>query len=387
MAIQIQSPCFIPRVLHNDHSYVAYHHYEMLNFAANFFHIQTPQIQPLLSTIFSQAKYLAIDPRTPIFQFGGHSGKPSYTRLKYTIPSNSILATQNFNHQSTIQYTSDVIAEQRQHGTKVIIPPYFYFNDSNDPWFKINIDCADEANNQRASEENLLMFVLFDCTLLLRSQSCVAVSQQLASRSVDGYYLMAADLDPLTINSSFVKGYQDLVSHLASTGRPVIVGQAGKLGLALIANGASGYAMGFGKLDSLRIDTFRQGGSGAGQANRYYFHNLLLPVYTRNADDITNAQSTSPAYPCNCTHCNGKLPTQIPSKNRTFHYIDFRLAELSPLRGLNTQQKRTTLRNMFDQAYNLSLATHQELSQQQPFSGNALPSSEFAHLDVIAQCL
>lgn len=176
MAIQIQSPCFIPRVLHNDHSYVAYHHYEMLNFAANFFHIQTPQIQPLLSTISSQAKYLAIDPRTPIFQFGGHSGKPTYTRLKYTIPSNSILATQNFNHQFTIQYTSDVIAEQRQHGTKVIIPPYFYFNDSNDPWFKINIDCADEANNQRASEENLLMFVLFDCTLLLRPQSCVAVS-------------------------------------------------------------------------------------------------------------------------------------------------------------------------------------------------------------------
>lgn len=386
MAIQIQSPCFIPRVLHNDHSYVAYHHYEMLNFAANFFHLQTPQIQSLLSTISSQAKYLAIDPRTPMFQFGGHSGKPTYSMLKYAIPSNSILATQNFNHQFTIQYTSDVIAEQRQHGTKVIIPPYFYFNDNNDPWFKINIDCADEANNQRVSEENLLMFVLFDCTLLLRQQSRAAVSQQLASRSVDGYYLMAADLDPLTVNSSFVKGYQDLVFQLASTGRPVIVGQAGKLGLALIASGASGYAMGFAKLDSLAIDTFRQGGGG-GQANRYYFHNLLLPVYTRNSDNIANAQSTSPAYPCNCTHCSGKLPTQIQSKNRTFHYIDFRLAELLALQGLNTQQKRTTLRNMFNQAYNLSLVTHQQLSQRQPFAGNALPPSEFAHLGVIAQCL
>jgi len=387
MPIQIQSPCFVPRALHNDHSYVAYHHYEMLNFAANFFHIQTPQIKPLLSTISSQTKYLAIDPRTPVFQFGGHSGKPSYSMLGYAIPSTSSLAPPQFSNQFTAKYTSDVIAEQRQHGTKVIIPPYFFFNNSNDPWFKINIDCTGEADKQRASEENLLMFVLFDCTLLLNPQSCTAVSKQLASCSVDGYYLMAADLDPLTINSSFVKGYQDLVSHLASTKRPVIVSQAGKLGLALIASGASGYAMGFGKLDSLALSTFRQGGSGAGQANRYYFHNLLLPVYTRNADDVASAQSTSPEYPCNCTHCNGQLPAQIQSKNRTFHYIDFRLAELSSLQGLNTQQRQTLLRNMFDRAFNLSLATHQELSQRQPFSGNALPSSEFAHLDVIAQCL
>lgn len=387
MAIQIQSPCFVPRVLHTDHPYVAYRQYEMLNFAANFFHISTPQIQNLLQIISSQTKYLAIDPRTPIYQFGGHPGKPTYSMLRYAIPSDRILSSQNFNQQYTTSFTRDVISEQRQHNTSVIIPPYFYFNDSNDPWFKVNIDCSVEADKHRNSNENLLMFVLFDCTLLLRSQSASIVAQQLASCNVDGYYLIAADLDPLTINTSFVKGYQDLVSQLAATGRPVIVAQAGKLGLAMIASGAAAYAMGFGKLDSLDLNTFREGGGGAGQPNRYYFHNLLLPVYLRNADKVATTQAVSTAYPCNCVHCTGRIPTQIQSKNRTFHYIDCRLAELSALTGLSRQQVQTNLRQLFDQAFNLALATHQELTQQQPFSANALRSSELAHLSVIAECL
>jgi hypothetical protein len=388
MAIQIQSPCFVPRVLHNDHSYVAYRHYEMLNFAANFFHITTPQIQSLLNSISSQTKYLAIDPRTPIFQFGGHSKKkPTYSMLQYAIPLNTTLSTQSFNKQYTVLFTGQVINEQRQHGTNIIIPPYFYFSGNDDPWFTVNINCVAEASKQRTSNENILMFVLFDCALLLRPQSISTVSQHLTSCNVDGYYLMAADLDPLAISPALIKGYQNLVSQLAQTGRPVIVAQAGKLGLALIAHGAAGYAMGFGKLDSLALETFGEKGGGPGQPNRYYFHNLLLPVLTRKSDNIANVQATSPAYPCSCTHCQGRLPTQIPSKERTYHYIDFRLAELAALNGLNRTQIRTHLRNLFNQAYNLSLTTHLELSQQQPFSGNTLKSSEFAHLGVIAQCL
>lgn len=387
MAIKIQSPCFIPRVLHNDHSYVSYRQYEIFNFAANFFHIPTPQIQTLLQTISSQTKYLAVDPRTPIYQFGGHPDKTTYGMLRYAIPANKILSSQDFTPQYTTRYTIDVMAEQRQHNTKLIIPPYFYFNDSSDSWFKVNIDCANEADRQRTPDENLMMFVLFDCTLLLRTATANNAIQQLLSCNVDGYYLIAADLDPLTLSPSFVKGYQNLVSQLAATGRTVIVAQAGKLGLALVASGAAGYAMGFGKLDSLALDTFREGGGGGGQPNRYYFHNLMVPVYQKNADNVAQAQATSPEYPCNCTHCGGRIPTQIPSRNRTYHYIDSRIAELSALAGMNSQQIKTHLHQLFDQAYNRSLATHHELSQQQPFSAKALPSSEFAHLDVIAQCL
>jgi hypothetical protein len=159
------------------------------------------------------------------------------------------------------------------------------------------------------------------------------------------------------------------------------------LGLALIAHGAAGYAMGFKKLDSLAAATFEENGGGPGQANRYYFHNLLLPALTGKADDIANVQATSPAYPCRCTHCQGRLPTKISSKERTYHYIDRRLAELAALHGLNRAQTQTHLKNLFNQAYNLSLATHSELSKKQTFSKNALKPDEFAHLDVIAQCL
>jgi len=387
MTIQIQNPIFVPRVLHNDFSYVNYRNYEMLNFAANYFHMSTIQIQSLLNTISSKTKYLAVDPRTPIFQFGGHSNRPTYRILRYAIPPNRTLTSQNFNGQFTTQYTNDVVVEQRQHSNNIIIPPYFYFTDDNDTWFNVNLDCANESSKIKNTGENILMFVLFDCTLLLRPQALTSVSNHLISCNVDGYYLVAADLDPLTINPTFVYGYQSLVSQLAATKRPVIVAQAGKLGLALIASGAAGYAMGFSKLDSIALNTFRQGGGGGGQANRYYFHNLLLPVYKKNSDDIAGTHAVSPTYPCNCGHCGGKLPTQIASKNRTYHYIDFRLAELTALAGLNRQQTQAHLKKLFDNAYNLSLATHQELSRQQPFSGNALPSSEFAHLGVIAQCL
>lgn len=387
MAINIQQPCFVPRVLHTDHPYVQYKKYEMLNFAANLFHIPTPAAQNLASFVASQTKYLIVDPRTPIYQFGGHAGKPTYSQVQYAIQGNRILGSQDFNSQFTLQYTHQVLAEQRQHHTTVVVPPYFHFGDVTDPWFQVNTACVAEAHSRRLPDENILVFVLFDCSLLLRPQAVAATAQALAKTPADGYYLLAADLEPLNLTNSIVRGYQDLVQRLTTTGRPVIPAQAGKLSLALIASGASGYAMGFGKLDSIRLETFRQGGTGAGQPNRYYFHNLLLPIYTRNADDVANAQATSPAYPCSCSHCNGNPPSQVRSKERVFHYIDFRVQELSALQGMNPQQATQHLRTLFSDAFNLAIMTHQELRQSQPFSTNALPTSEFAHLDVIAQCL
>lgn len=140
-------------------------------------------------------------------------------------------------------------------------------------------------------------------------------------------------------------------------------------------------------MDSISLGTFRQGGTGAGQANRYYFHKLLLPVYTRNADEVAQTQATSPEYPCSCPHCNGSLPSQVRSKERVFHYIDFRLRELSSLQGMSIQQAKHHLRTVFSDAFNLAMTTHQELRQSQPFHVNALQTGEFAHLETIAQCL
>lgn len=387
MTINIQRPCFVPRALHTDHPYVLYRRYEMLNFAANLFHIPTPAAQNLAQFVGLQTKYLVVDPRTPIYQFGGHTGKPTYNQVQYAIPPNRILRPQDFNSQFTPQYTGQVLTEQRQRNTTVLVPPYFHFSDANDPWFQVSINCVAEANRQRHANEDLLMFVLFDCSLLLRSQDIAAIAQSLAGTAADGYYLLAADLEPLNLTNSMIMGYQELVTQLAATGRPVIPAQAGRLGLALIGSGAAGYAIGFRKLDSVTLETFRLGGTGAGQPNRYYFHNLLLPVYTRNADHVAAAQATSPAYPCTCSHCSGNLPSQLRSTERVFHYIDFRMQELGALQGMNPQQARQHLRALFSNGFSLALATHQELRQSQPFATSALPTSEFVHLNAIVQCL
>lgn len=86
MPLNFNNLIFLPRVLHTNRTYVEYLQYPVLNFAANFFYLDRPQDLNLQRAIYARAEDLIIDPRTALFQYGGHHGKPTYRQLPYSIP-------------------------------------------------------------------------------------------------------------------------------------------------------------------------------------------------------------------------------------------------------------------------------------------------------------
>jgi len=378
MPLNFNELIFLPRVLHTDRTYVEYSQYPVLNFAANLFYLDRTQDLNLQRAIYAHADELIVDPRTPMFQYGGHRGKPTYRQLPYSIPDNQVLSSSELSTSQLRNYVTQVIEEETRREATILIPPYFLISGSNDEWFNICINSA-RISRELYPNNNILMFLVIKNRILLNQSELESIIRALENLAVDGFYILVSDLDESRISRTHLISYVNLIRRLSSQERIVIPGQVGRLGLVLAATGAAGYGAGFEKLDSFKESSLSSEGSGGGRTTRYYIHKCMLHIYARKADAIINSNSSSPEYPCNCNHCEGRDPTEIAPKERTLHFIDHRQKEIRRLSNIQESERITRVQNFLSAAINKCLEIENELASSE-FGPQIFNNTDYQHL-------
>jgi len=378
MPLNFNELIFLPRVLHIDRTYVEYLEYPVMNFASNFFYLNRTQDLNLQRAVYAHTENLIVDPRTAMFQYGGHRGKPTYRKLSYSIPDNQVLSSSDLNISSLRNYVNLVIQEQISREATIIVPPYFLISSHSDEWFDICVNSARISRELRPND-NILMFLLIKNRILLNQSELESIIRTLENLEVNGFYILVSDLDESRISRTYLNSYVNLIRQLSSSERIVLPGQVGRLGLVLAAAGAAGYGAGFEKLDSFSESSLSSEGTGGGRTTRYYIHNCLLHIYAHKADAITDTNVSTLEYPCNCNHCDGRNPTEIASKERTLHFIDLRLRELRKLTRIEPSERINYVANLFSEAINLCLEIETNLASSD-FGSQIFNNSDYEHL-------
>jgi len=76
---------------------------------------------------------------------------------------------------------------------EVLIPPYFYFKDTQDPWYSVSLKFAKQALNIKQHSWKIFPVILVPPQLLERQQEMEAVVDDYISDNYDGFFIWVND--------------------------------------------------------------------------------------------------------------------------------------------------------------------------------------------------
>jgi hypothetical protein len=228
---------------------------------------------------------------------------------------------------------------------EVLIPPYFFFKDTQDPWYGISLEFAKQAFNIKRKGWRIFPVILIPHQLLEKQQEIEAIVSDYTSGNYGGFFVWVNDFKEEEASIKQLQGLIKLVSGLASSRRPVLKLYGGYFSALLWHADLSGFSFGLGYGASKNVFAF--GGARGAPNPLYYmpeFHRLLsLP----KAEDLIRRY---PSLRCNCPTCKtviGSNPANLSKMkdgNRTAqHFLNARIKEISDLSSTNLTSISTGL--------------------------------------------
>ena len=162
-----------------------------------------------------------------------------------------------------------------------LVPPYFFFKSTNDPWYNTNLELLSTAT-QVASEYELPIFpiVCMSKNLLVQEEMLQLVFEQYSGH--DGVILWINSLNEQSITSEEGRGLVELIRAFKSSKMTVYNLYGGYLSALLIHKGLDGFSCSVAYGESKKIDAPTGGG---GRPIRYYeprLHTMIRPIDAMN---------------------------------------------------------------------------------------------------------
>lgn len=182
---------------------------------------------------------------------------------------------------------------------QVLIPPYFYFRGTSDPWLTVNLSAARRALDLRRGQERVYPVILFSERLLDDEAAVSAMAAAFLSVPFDGYLLWPNRFDEARQAPERLRALGVLVSRLAASGRPVSKLYGGYWSVLMGPRGLGGVSCGLGYLSSR--NAFAYGGRNGRTVKNYYVPQLHLSLPLEDAFRMLEAE---PKLQCDCEVCS-----------------------------------------------------------------------------------
>jgi len=200
-----------------------------------------------------------------------------------------------------------------------LVAPYFFAERYGDDWYKISLRAAQLARNLR-QDFDLYPVICISRGILWDMTQIRNLVQDYAGH--DGYIIWIDDFDETSLTLSDMVGAKELVSGLASYGKPVYSLYGGYLCDLLGKVGLSGYSSGICYGEKRSVDAM-----GGGAGNRYY----VTISHSKISEDLANAffaqSKGNLRYMCPCQTCSD-ITRNIPSNVTPQEYADRFFAQM-----------------------------------------------------------
>jgi hypothetical protein len=226
---------------------------------------------------------------------------------------------------------------------EVLIPPYFYFKDTRDPWYSVSLKFAKQALNIKQPGWKIFPVILLPPQLLEEQQEMETVVDDYISDNYDGFFIWVNDFKEEYASVKQLQGLIKLVAMLARSQKPVLKLYGGYFSGLLWHADLTGFSFGLGYGSSKNVFAY-----GGGAPNPLYYmpelHRLLsLP----KAEDFIRRY---PELMCNCPTCKTVIGTnpanlsRMKDSNRIAqHFLNVRLGEIDDLSKTNIDTISTGL--------------------------------------------
>ena len=294
-----------------------------------------------------------IDPATMRLAYDTYADVNGLVELPYAPQGYNKLEVNDFLSLSQKQkYVELVIKEQLKYDPFAIVTPFHISNNSNlvsikndikENWFSLDVKLCKEAKaylNNQDIQKPLVGGFCIKTDILTSKEEQEYFLNVLTSLPCD-YYLIYVDCINYTSNSTQIYHYiKTLYLLQKSTGKPVIAGRVGSLGLILLAFGIFGFESGAARFESFSEDLYKEKTDNYNMFVMYYIPELLknIPVKRKDPSKIYDVleNKSGKNLKCKCPYCVGKKPDEIVVNDEATkkHFLFRRSQEISELRKL-----------------------------------------------------
>lgn len=321
------------------------------------------QQKNLLKILQNPKINLMFDPATMRLAYDTFSDVKGLTQLPYAPSNYSKIELSDLDDDTKrYQYIKSVIDTQLEHDPTYLVSPFHVSNNSEHitikhdrqlNWF--NVDYRLIKQTRMYLDENNISIPLI-AGFSIRSEILTSKVEKeyfiniLTGLPCDGYLIYVDCINHQSSTSELYHFIQTLRTLQVSSGKPVIAGRVGLIGLLLLAFGIHGFESGSARFESFYEDLYKDRTDSYNLFVRYYIPELFanVPINRKDPSKLFAilAGATGKNLACNCPYCKGKPPEDIIiDKNTKKHFLYRIQNEIDILLQKTTTERLDKLNN------------------------------------------
>lgn len=316
---------FLPRLLHNERTVVENftnnHGIDGIVFSANFL----PKYQAVFDYVRDSGGFTMIDPVVYRLAYSKFTNTKSLINLPYVLSTLNKERAENFDTLEACKNRAKLVLDwQLKKNPSVLVAPFHFISDINDPWLEVDIKLYNECKKYLkdiGEDKPLYIGISTQIESLADDLSPVRLVNKYTRTQADGYMLMF-DVKLDDFNRAHYFAFARLVSMLGELSKPIVLSRVNDFGLGLMSMGATALSSGIGYIESFRESILIED-SGKYSLNPKYYIPQLLTSYTKTALKDVFEPSIGKMLACTCPFCQGKTNINYLTKWETVkgHYL------------------------------------------------------------------
>jgi len=361
---------FYPRVIQNDtavvQEFLKTNRLDGANFPINL-HAQFKGLKKTLTDRVSEMDFFA-DPGTNRLVFSGFRKTKGLRELSYAPTDYDPLDADQFEDIIAVkQFVEKVIDLQVANRCTILTAPFFYFENTGDEWFIINIKMLKESIDYVASK-----YPQYKISGAICTNAEVLCRKKEREKIIENYGHCATGflqfyVDKITENTVDAQIYNFILTALTIkkyNKTKIIACRVPSVALGLLTVGFSAITSGLAVLENFDKGVITKEEDSSRMPTRRYFPDLLLSVTmngkTKTHQDILalegKLKTENPKidfnFNCNCDGCKHASLTEVYQKPR-LHFLHSRQKEIMEINAILQLNRKKYFGDRIDKAYQL----------------------------------
>lgn len=292
-----------------------------------------------------------VDPETVRFAYSTYADREGLKKLPYCPPNLKVITPSYLNtYQKQQEYVRLVLDEESKLGADILVSPYHFTHNTTvlptyksnpvEQWFDLDIKLLKESIDYKNSKPEYQSKKLY-AGICIHSGSLIDdgykndLLNHYTAHPCDGYLVYADGIDKETDAVTLFHYLDTLLKLQTYSGRPVIAGRMGSLGLGMVAVGIAGYSSGAARFESFSEELHKEATAGYNLYERYYFRPLLGTIAIERKSPTRLNRIAAVIGSCTCQYCNGKSPQDvIASQNNKLHFLHAIHSEVDQIKAV-----------------------------------------------------
>ncbi len=357
---------FYPRIIPNDttilEDYLQHENLGGVDFPTNL-HFLYKRLHSLLRNKTDSMQFLA-DPSTNRLAFTNFRKTKGLRELPYAPQGYDALTPETFEDEDYLkEFVSKVIEFQVANGCNILTAPFFFFDNTTDEWFTINLKLFRESLDYVRTKYPQYKTSGAVCTqaeILCRPKERNTIIEDYGHCKTDYLQFFIDKISETTNDAQLYNFILTARSIKDFSGTKIIACRVPTVALGLLTVGFDAVTSGLGVIDNFTKSIIIKDDEGR-MPTRHYFPELLSSIVispkSRTYQDILAQESDLKqkfpeliiALDCNCPGCSHRSLTDF--QRPRLHFLHAIKADMEKLNQLESTERRKYFIERIDRAY------------------------------------